>query len=941
MPDSTPQIEWLTAITGSAAKSAKTAEVADKRKEAQDAMNLRLPDTERAEIREALLGLSIKVKGKIGSSDLAIMSKDGDSMQEVDTVHHGAKTTEGLSAEDIKILNTQMDKIFAIQAEMLKNPAYTPPEPEFPPLPDDPAALKIALKERKRLEAEYDRAVLEGQARLAEDLWLPLNRQGIIPENFIPQQHSAVAAQFKASSELYEDRLQEYSANLTAKDILKEKFEFGMALGKASLKLITAGVDLTGSIADVAGDDGVKLGTEEATLILGHMATALSIVDKAGNAALSDRDFTSVGDAVAGAVSEIVAAQVGAEAGGKEIGALVGGVISSATRGVRTAQLLKAGDFAGAAQALADGIAKGLEGADNSDSEWMTTLGANIQVAVRISVNGWKALEVYERGGSTTDVLKAMIAEFSTIAEAAAKTSVGALVKEIAETVKADITGKEPEEDDDDDKKTPEELREEALKAAGKKIEEATKSEEPGLGESWGKRSSAQKVIAAKFDMSALKALRDEAAKKQAEDMETLANEGDEEFRLALITGFAMPSDDEEEVTIEESNRRASIDYILAVQAKNDATFALCKSIAQKGAALVVKICPGASIVESCLTLTFTIQDAIAKTEELIIWQDNFKDAQRASSAQVDAFMNRKGLQTKQTLRAAIQVALDAAKVVAEVLKMTPAAPAAPVVTASVNTAEALIDVAEIVATKVQMDAAWKVYVRARENPADRYLARKATQENPTLAKYAMAWGATLGDPIAVEGMRRCGLNEHTLALPETNVAKVVAYLEAKYADDPILLRAVPVKRKWHPGKVELTLQSWASFYQMATIKAEPLVSKTNDISGINAAFGKLDDAEAAFSAAVDALMKANAKRTPKQVANAPGKVEPATVATLEAAIYTLRDALRRFKSLDVDGDRHVEMASYVDALVALTETRQTALERVLDEAIWSKVSAA
>ncbi|RUS59701.1 hypothetical protein EGN72_13465 [Pseudorhodobacter sp. E13] len=938
MPDSTPQIEWLTAITGSAAKSAKAGELADQRKAAQDAMNLALPDTERAEIREALLGLSIKVKGKIGSSELAIMSADGNAMKEVDTVHHGAKTTEGLSAEDIKILNTQMDKIFAIQAEMLKNPAYTPPAPEFPPLPEDPQALKAALKERARLEAEYDRAVLEGQARLAEDLWLPLNRQGIIPENFIPQKHSAVAAQFKASSELYEDRLQDYSANLTAKDILKEKFEFGMSLGKASLKLMTAGVDLTGSIAEVAGDDGVKLGAEEATLILGHMATALSVVDKAGNAALSDRDFTSVGDAVAGAVSEIVAAQVGDDAGGKEIGALVGGVISSATRGVRTAQLLKAGDFAGAAQALADGIAKGLEGADNSDGKWMTALGAHIQVAVRSTVNSWNALEAYNRGGSTSDVLKAMIAEFSTIAEAAAKSTVGTLVKEIAETVKTDVTGKAPE---DEKEKTAEELRAEALDEAAEKVKDATGTEDPSLGESWGNRRAAQKVIAAKFDMTALKALRDDAAKKQAEDMEALANEGDEEFRLALITGFAMPGDDDEAVNIEESNRLASIDYIMAVQAKNDATFALCKSIAEKGAALVVKLCPGASIVESCLTLTFTIQDAIAKTEELIIWQDNFKDAQRASSAQVDAFMNRKGLQTKQTLKAAIQVALDAAKVVAEVLKMTPAAPAAPIVTASINTTEALIEVAEIVATKAQMDAAWKVYVRARENPADRYLARKATQQNPTLAKYAMAWGATMGDPIAVEGMRRCGLNEHTLALPETNVAKVVAYLEAKYADDPILLRAVPVKQKWHPGKVELTLQSWASFYQMATIKAEPLVSKTNDISGINAAFGKLDDAEAAFSDAVDALMKANAKRTPKQVAKSPGEVEPAIVATLQAAIYTLRDVLRRFKSLDVDGGRHVEMASYVDALVALTETRLTAVDRVLDEAIWAKVSAA
>ncbi|MGB3280076.1 MAG: hypothetical protein WBA92_12855 [Pseudorhodobacter sp.] len=928
MPEDTPQTLWLNAITGSAAKSAKTQEIADHRKSAQDAMNLRLPDSERAEIREALLGLSVKVEGKLGSSDLAILSKDGDSMNEVDSVHHGSKTTQGLSAEDIAILTKQMDKILAIQTEMLKNPAYTPEMPEFPPLPEDPAALKAALKERKKLEAEYSRAVLEGQARLAEDLWLPLNRQGIIPENFIPQKHSAVAAQFAAASELYEDRLQEYSATLTAKDLLKEKFEFGMALGQASLKLITAGTDLTGSIAEVAGDDGVKLGTEEAAAILGHLATALTLVEGVGNAALTDRDFTSVSDVAAGAVGDILSAKVG-----KEVGGMVSAAISSAARGVRTGQLLKDGDYKGAALALAEGIAKGCAGFDNTDGKHITEIGALINTGVTSFVAGWNVGEAIGKGGSPKDILKVLVGEFQKIAAAAADTKAGELAEELegelTDKAKTAITGEPPapkkpksedgeDEDEDDD----------------------DEDEGPGLVELWSDRDAAKKVIANKFDMAALMRSREEAAAKQAEDMQDLSN-GDEEFRLALITGFAMPTDDDEAVNIEESHRLASIDYILAVQAKNDATFALCKSIAEKGVALVAKICPGASIIESCLTLTFTIQDAIAKTEELIVWQENFKDAQRASSAQVDAFMNRKGLQTKQTLKAAIQVALDAAKVVAEVLKTTPAAPAAPVVTASINTAEALIEVAEIVATKVQMEAAWKVYVRAREIPADRYLARKATQQNPTLAKYAMAWGATQGDPIAVEGMRRCGLNEHTLAQPATNVGKVVAYLEAKYPDDPVLLRAVPVKQKWHPGTVELTLRSWASFYQMATVKAEPLVSKTNDISGINAGFGKLDDAEEAFSAAVDALMKANAKRTPKQVAAAPGEVDANIVDRLEAAVYTLRDNLRRFKSLDVDGARHVEMASYVDALVALTEQRLPAIETILEGKAWANVSAA
>jgi hypothetical protein len=423
--------------------------------------------------------------------------------------------------------------------------------------------------------------------------------------------------------------------------------------------------------------------------------------------------------------------------------------------------------------------------------------------------------------------------------------------------------------------------------------------------------------------------------------MEALVNEGDEEFRLALVAGFSQPIDDDDAVNIAETNRLASIDYILAVQAKTAATFELCKSISQKGVGLVVKMFPGASLAEACLTLTFTIQDAIAKAQELIIWQDNFKDAQAASSAQVDAFLSRKGLQTKQAAQAGIQAALDAAKVVAEVLKLTPAAPAAPAVKASVEVVEASIKLADILYTEQQMAAAWRLYQQARDNPQDRYLARKATQKNPTLAKYAMAWGATKGDPIAVEGMRRCGLNEQTLAHPDTNIAKVVAYLEAKYADDPVLLRAVPLKQKWHPGPVELSLNSWASFYDMATTKAVPAVAKTNDISAINAALGNFGDAKLAFDKEIDALIAQNKTRRPAQVKEDPGAPDAAISAKLTASLYKLMDSLRRFKAVDGDGNPHPQMAAYVDALAAKADQTLTAIEGILHDAKWANFSKA
>ncbi len=57
----------------------------------------------------------------------------------------------------------------------------------------------------------------------------------------------------------------------------------------------------------------------------------------------------------------------------------------------------------------------------------------------------------------------------------------------------------------------------------------------------------------------------------------------------------------------------------------------------------------------------------------------------------------------------------------------------------------------------------------------------KAFRKNPTLAKYGIAYGALeMGDPIAKETLRQCGLNDMTLANENTNAERVVNYLEAK-----------------------------------------------------------------------------------------------------------------------------------------------------------------
>jgi hypothetical protein len=492
--------------------------------------------------------------------------------------------------------------------------------------------------------------------------------------------------------------------------------------------------------------------------------------------------------------------------------------------------------------------------------------------------------------------------------------------------------------DKEEDKKKDKDKDKDKGEGEGEKEKEEDEEEDTS-GQDW---AEGEKMRKGKFDMAALKKRQLEADAKAAEkikaSMEEQIEAEREEFEHHLRAGFPLAMNDEEAINQAETDRIQSIEFLIAIQKKNEATFNMAKQIAEKGVAFLVKLFPPASLAQACMTLAFTIKDAVEKTQELIKWCENVEDATAAVSAQVDAMLNRRGLQTKQMMRAQTQVAIDAAKVVAEVLAFTPAAPAGPVVKAGAEVAEAAIELADLIYTEVQLANAWSIYQRAKAQPQDRYLARQATRENPTLSKYAMAYGSLNGDAIAIEGMRRCGLDKQTLAVPGTNVAKVVMYLETKYPDDPVLLRAVPVPDKWYPGPIELTAASFMTFYRMATTKAEPKLSAAGDSSGIAAALGRLVEAEAKFQAALDKAGEAAKLVTVEAAKDNPVELDPAAKAILASALLRAKDQAKKFKPLTEDRQPHLEMAKYVDALAARAEQRLVATSRIAADRPWESL---
>lgn len=908
--------EWLEKISGKLVESQKNQQDVENRAKGKALIDGL--DREKAGIRETFLSVEFTIKTGPLKRDkkMKLLDPEGNYRNEIDTDHHTAsQMKEMMSPAQEKLLTAQYEKLLAVQAELKKNPYYayqedpvakTPiPDYDFAAMSDEERVaaqkeLAAIMKERKEQEAEAARKKAECDKHLADDLWLPMVREGIIPENFVPQECSSVANLFKEASAAYDERLQEYSAALTEKDLLMQKFELGFKVGQSLLKAAGAGAGLGGAIGAATGDKGLVAGTEIAKQFIENFQTALTISEGITKAALTDRDFTNVGQDIAGMLGDAV----GSLSGNALAGDIVTSVASNAVRAVKVAKFLKQSppDYQGALTQMGEALAAEFARFDPEEGGGlMTLIGDNIAANVGTA---FKMKDMIQKGAKPNEVLALLFEGASNLVGA----SVGGVDGDTAAALTEALSG--------------------VSDAVG--------------GEDGAAIVDGRAVKKGKFDIKQLRAREQEAdalaAQKVAESLQEQEEAEREEFEHHLRSGFPLAMDDDDAVNQAESDRINSIEYLIAMQKKNEAIFNMCKQIAQVGVSLLTTLFPPASLAQSCMTLAFSIKDAVEKTQELIIWCDNAADAAAAGSAQIDAMLNRKGLQTKQVMRADVQVALDASKVVADVLVLTPAAGAGPVVKAAAEATEAAIELADLVYTEVQLAKAWSIYQKAKERPQDRYLARKATRENPTLSKYAMAYGALNGDPIAVEGMRRCGLDKQVLQNTGKNVNKVVDYLESKYPEDPVLLRAVPVPDKWYPGPVELTSSSFLSFYRMATTKAVPKLSAGGDVSGITAALGRLAEAEDAFDTALDKAAKAARLITTEDARTNPVEVDPAAAMQLEATLMRVMDQVRAYKPVTEDRKPHPEMPKYLDALSAMSERRFAAVEKILEDRAWEKL---
>ncbi|MBL8797295.1 MAG: hypothetical protein JNM56_25560 [Planctomycetia bacterium] len=231
--------------------------------------------------------------------------------------------------------------------------------------------------------------------------------------------------------------------------------------------------------------------------------------------------------------------------------------------------------------------------------------------------------------------------------------------------------------------------------------------------------------------------------------------------------------------------------------------------------------------------LTRYVIMAVKRTQDLHKYLASHKDMLAAASPYSSAVQNFCDNARMQALHQKCLAALEFVEMVGAVTACTGiGALAGTVMSAIATSAQAIETVIYEAAKRYRLEVAWKQYKLALYRPQNRKLGLIALKKNPTLAKYAVAWGAVIAkDPLVGDFLDACGLDADTLKEPAANIDKVVSYLEARMPDDSVVVGRTVAVTDWAPSPIELTAACWAAAKKRGELKAGLLPLPTRELA--------------------------------------------------------------------------------------------------------------
>ncbi|WP_299726735.1 hypothetical protein [uncultured Tateyamaria sp.] len=360
--------------------------------------------------------------------------------------------------------------------------------------------------------------------------------------------------------------------------------------------------------------------------------------------------------------------------------------------------------------------------------------------------------------------------------------------------------------------------------------------------------------------------------------------------------------------------------------------------IVNGGLAVLASVYPGVSIAVAGKKL---IKDGMIlkkKVELHNAWVDVMKTAVARQGGTASAVENALHNAKVHRNTAAIDTVFSFLKVGSSVVSTLDPSGIGLAVSGAVTMAAALNTAVQRVHGWNEVRKGWNAYKAAKEDPANRRLARAALQLNSTLAKCCIACGATeLNDPAAKPALMSSGLSIAAIQNDDDICVRLVDYLQKELADDGEVLKVeLRTSNASYPGKPKLSLTGWRRFVSAASKAAPPLHSTCRDTPAIDRLLAEASDAGPwpapdSFPATDDPDFEADA-------------VEEAVDSTPAAAalFQRLENAIDTYKPLAVGETGgalppHTSMAEAVSAFGTLSrwpinkaKADETALEKLL-----------
>lgn len=320
------------------------------------------------------------------------------------------------------------------------------------------------------------------------------------------------------------------------------------------------------------------------------------------------------------------------------------------------------------------------------------------------------------------------------------------------------------------------------------------------------------------------------------------AERGAEELKALIEEASASPDelDDPERA----KKAMAAMDKLIAEAQAINTKWMIVETVTGGATGILTAALPVAGLAAAIQKFAMDIALLVRKSYELNKWLDNMALTYGNNSVYGAAIAGRCASAKVQVSQRSILLVFSSVGIAVESLKLADITGIATGISVGNNMARALTEYGYKMQKEHAINKGWDLYVAARdpENAGDRKMARKAMKWNSTLSKCVLAYGIVMdGDPIAQQVARSCGMNPEVLANENDVCPKVVQYFETLYSDDPVVLKRDPKPQAWHPGRLELSLDSWMTFKSAANLRAVP------PLADVSTGTPKLDAALAAL----------------------------------------------------------------------------------------------